>query len=181
MVMITGRFSRSFGRTATHLILFSILCVAISAQSLVSHSDVWRYRKQTTATPVGWKTATDASLNATWLSGAGGFGYADNTTETSLCGTLFNDMKGSYSTVAMRKSFDVTTAIDPTLHLQLTVDFDDGFIAWLEGKYLTSFTYTAPPTEPAFDSTASGNHESSRGDSSAEPAKVIDLGAVRSR
>lgn len=179
--MIIDRLTLSIRRLAIQLLLLLTLSVAVSAQTLVSHSDVWRYRKQTTATPVGWKTATDASLNSTWLSGSGGFGYADNTTETSLCGTLLNDMKGSYSTVAMRKSFDVTTTIDSTLHLQLTVDFDDGFIAWLDGNYLTSFNCTGAPTEPAFDATASANHESSRGDSTAEPAKVIDLGAVGSR
>src|ERR1041385_3972809 len=181
MVTIIDRFPLSVRRAAIQFLLLSTLSIAVSAQNLVSHSDVWRYRKQTTATPVGWKTATDVSLNSTWLSGTGGFGYADNTTETSLCKTLLTDMKGSYSTVAMRKSFDVTTAIDSTLHLQLTADFDDGFIAWLDGNYLTSFNCTGAPAEPAFDALASANHESSRGDSTAEPAKVIDLGAVGSR
>src|SRR5438132_1420987 len=88
-----------------------------SAQTLVAHGDTWRYRKGTSANPAGWKTAADANLNATWLTGAGGFGYADNTTETSLCKTLLTDMDGSYGTVAMHKSFEITTAPDSTLHL----------------------------------------------------------------
>jgi hypothetical protein len=181
MVMISFRLVHWARRYVLQLLMLGLFSFIASGQTLVSHSDVWRYRKDTTALPAGWKTVTDASLNATWLTGAGGFGYADNTTETSLCGTLLNDMKGSYSTVAVRKSFTVTTTIDPTLHLQLTADFDDGFIAWLDGAYLTSFNCTGAPTEPAFDATASGNRESSRGDASSEPAKVFDLGAVASR
>lgn len=151
------------------------------SQSLVARNELWRYRKQTTAEPSAWKTVPDTSLDATWLTGAGGFGYADNATETALCGTLLSDMKGNYSTLAMRKSFDITTPVDPTLHLQLTVDFDDGFIAWLDGAYLASFNSPGAPNEPAFDALASGNHESSGGDATAQPAKVYDLGAVGAR
>src|SRR5690242_15178705 len=128
MVTISRGSTRSVRDLMLQIAFVILVCASVSAQTLVSHSDIWRYRKQTTATPVGWKTATDATLNATWLTGPGGFGYADNPTETSLCGTLLNDMKGSYSTIAMRKSFEITPTIDPALHLQLSVDFDDGFI-----------------------------------------------------
>jgi hypothetical protein len=90
-------------------------------------------------------------------------------------------MSGGYSTLAMRKSFQITTAPDPALHLSLTMDFDDGFIAWLDGVYLTSFGSPGSPNEPAYNATASGNHESSRGDSSAVPPTTYDLGAVGTR
>jgi hypothetical protein len=167
------------------LILSLFVCAAFSfqasAQSLVSHGDTWRYRKGATANPAGWKTTTDASLDATWLTGQGGFGYADNSAELALCGTILSDMKGSYSTVAMRKSFDVTATVDPTLHLQLTADFDDGFIAWLDGAYLASFNVTGAPNEPLNTANASGSHESSRGDNSAVPASTYDLGEVGAR
>src|SRR5262245_53168888 len=117
-------FARAVYRAAqiSVVILFSL---SLRSQSLVAHGDVWRYRKGTTAPPVGWKTTPDASLDASWLSGPGGFGYANNTTEVSACQTLLNDMDGSYSTVAMRKSFEIATVVDPTLHLSLTMDFDD--------------------------------------------------------
>src|SRR5580765_1059287 len=110
----------------------------LHSQSLVAHGDVWRYRKERSAPSAGWKTADDSVLDASWLSDRGGFGYADNTAETSFCQTLLSDMSGGYSTLAMRKSFQITTAPDPALHLSLTMDFDDGFIAWLDGVYLMS-------------------------------------------
>lgn len=160
--------------------LFS-LAWNLEAQTLVAHGDVWRYRKNTTALPSGWKTTADGSLDASWLTGAGGFGYADNANETSLCATLLPDMDGNFSSLAMRKSFEITTTVDPSLHLELRVDFDDGFIAWLDGVYLASVNVAGAPAEPAFSATASGSHESSRGNSSPSPAASYDLGAVGSR
>jgi hypothetical protein len=162
-------------------LLFACSCLKTPAQSLVAHGDTWRYRKGTSANPAGWKTAADADLDASWLTGAGGFGYADNTPETQLCKTLLTDMDTRYSTVAMRKSFDITTAPDSTLHLVLTADFDDGFIAWLDGVYLASFNSPNSPNEPAFNAIASGGHESSNGNSSPEPAMSFDLGEVGAR
>src|SRR5947199_2528339 len=88
-------------------LLFACFCFGTPAQSLVAHGDTWRYRKGTSANPAGWKTAADADLDPSWLTGAGGFGYADNTPETQLCKTLLTDMNGSYSTVAMRKTFEI--------------------------------------------------------------------------
>ena len=106
----------------------------------------------TKATPgplqADWKTTADADLQATWLSGQGGFGYADNAFETSLCKTILNDMRGNYSTVAMRKSFEITSTVDPALHLMLSMDWDDGFIAWLDGTYLISDNSPNAPAEP---------------------------------
>src|SRR6185436_16451648 len=67
-------------------------------------------------------------------------------------------------------------------HMQLTMDWDDGFIAWLDGVYITNRTY-ASSTEPLFTATTAGvTHESSRG-ASPSPARIetYDLGAVGTR
>jgi hypothetical protein len=161
----------------------ALFCLALNlnAQSLVAHNDLWRYRKNTTALPSGWKSIDDGNLDATWLSGAGGFGYADNTNETALCATHLTDMSGSYRTVAMRKSFAIGGVVDPSLHLFLRMDFDDGFIAWLDGNYLASANSPGSPAEPAYNADASASHESSHGDSSGQPASSYDLGAVGAR
>src|SRR6185295_18179164 len=45
--------------------------------SLVNHGDLWRYRKGTSAPPAGWQTNAEATLDGSWLSGPGGFGYGD--------------------------------------------------------------------------------------------------------
>ncbi|MFO1514816.1 MAG: hypothetical protein U1F83_18210 [Verrucomicrobiota bacterium] len=58
----------------------------------------------------------------------------------------------------------------------LRVDWDDGYIAWLDGNYLASGNVGGAPAEPANTATATGGHESSAGNSSPQAATVIDLG-----
>jgi hypothetical protein len=162
-----------------------LLAAAIPVQAatpLVDHADVWRYHKGNTgAWQPDWKTATDANLDATWLPGNGGFGFAGNAFETSLCQTLLNDMRGNYSTVAFRKSFQIGAPPDPALRLTLTMDWDDGFIAWLDGVYLVSENAPNAPAQPPQDASATASRESSRGDNSPQPAVIYDLGAVGTR
>ncbi|HEY0550083.1 MAG TPA: right-handed parallel beta-helix repeat-containing protein, partial [Verrucomicrobiae bacterium] len=152
---------------------------------LVEHTNIWHWHKGTNAPVVGWQTVSDAGLDATWGSGPGGFGYnTDNTTpnETNECRTVLFDMSGTtvtnYSTFYIRRTFTVDSGVDTNLHIQLAMDWDDGFIAWLDGVFITNRNTTA--TEPAYTATASPNHESSRG-SSGGPIETYDLGAVGTR
>src|SRR5262245_47511948 len=148
---------RCFGHSRKFSIFvaaFLYCVVSSSGQSLVQHGDTWRYRKGTSAPQTIWKTADDGALDASWLSGKGGFGYADNSPEISLCQTLLNDMHGNYSTVEMRKSFEITSTPDSAQHLVLTMDWDDGFIAWLDGNFLASANSPGSPNEPSFSASA---------------------------
>jgi len=148
---------------------------------LVNHGDSWRYHKGTSAVQADWRTAPDSSLNASWLTGKGGLGYADNSAEVALVQTPLADMLNGYTTVFMRRTFQVAAAGDAEMHLMLTMDWDDGFIAWLDGVYLTSANSPGAPAEPAYTATASNTHESSRGNSSPNPPMTYDLGAIGSR
>src|SRR5687767_1211873 len=57
--------------------------------SLVQASDPWRYHKGTNTPISGWQTTADASLDNTWATGQGGFGFAaDNPNETVRCQTM---------------------------------------------------------------------------------------------
>ena len=144
---------------------------------LVNHGDAWRYHKGTNSPASDWKTVADASLDATWLSGNGGFGFSSgNPPETTNCQTLLSDMQNSYTTLYLRREFVITNAVAADLHLMLRVDWDDGFIAWLDGNYLTNFNVSGAPAEPARTNTATGNHESSLGDNSPQPAVTTDFG-----
>lgn len=148
---------------------------------LVNHSETWRYHKGTVAPQSNWKTVTDTGLDATWLSGKGGFGYSDSSPELGLCQTVLSDMKSKYATLYFRKSFQITTPPSADFHLFLTADFDDGFIAWLDGKYLASNNSPGQGTEPNFNEVATAKHESSLGDSSRHPASRFDLGSIESK
>ena len=115
---------------------------------LVNHGDARRYRKGTNAPQSNWKTVAEASLDTTWATGNGGIGYADNTGETANCQTLLSDMLNKYTTIYVRKTFTISSAVATNLHLYLRMDFDDGYIAWLDGAYLTNRYVTGAPTEP---------------------------------
>src|ERR1051325_3572089 len=147
---------------------------------LVNHTDTWRFHKGTNAPAVDWKTASDAALDAEWGTGAGGFGYADNAPETALCGTLLPDMLNKYTTVYLRKSFVTTTAPDPAAHLLLTVDYDDAFVAYLDGAELKRSANVpgAVGTGPLYSTNALSTHESSRGAPPVNPTFTYDLGLV---
>ena len=98
--------------------------------TLVAHSDNWLYRKGTNQPQADWKTAADNQLDpATWLGPApGGFGYGDGDD-----GTVLGDMQNKYTTVFIRRSFDIAAPIATNLTLQLVMDWDDGYVAYLDG------------------------------------------------
>ncbi|HTD85186.1 MAG TPA: hypothetical protein VK850_01290, partial [Candidatus Binatia bacterium] len=78
------------------LLLVPFVPSSAATISLVNHTNVWRYRKGTSAPQSNWKTVAEGSLDATWLSGQGGIGYADNPTETMECRTVLTDMHNAY-------------------------------------------------------------------------------------
>jgi hypothetical protein len=143
---------------------------------LIQHGDAWRYRKGTSAPQTDWKTTTDAALGTGWLTGNGGFGYADNAPERANCQTILSDMAGGYTTFYVRKQFTVADSLPADAHLFLKIDWDDGYIVWLDGAYVGSVNAGGAPAEPASNATASGQHESSLGNSSPQSATIVDLG-----
>jgi hypothetical protein len=103
--------------------------VGSDGAQLVSSGDPWRFfrGKQAPSTPAdAWRqTSFDDSR---WETGPAGFGYDDNDDATVL-----SDMLGRYATVYIRKEFSVAS-VTPNAAVELTIDYDDGFIAYLNGK-----------------------------------------------
>jgi len=153
--------------------------------SLVRASDTWRYHKGTNSPTSGWQTNADATLDSTWATGAGGFGFAaDNPNETVQCQTMLSDMYNLYSTFYMRRTLTITVAPNSTQRLLLTMDWDDGFVAYLDGIEVARFN--APGDvgiEPASSAIATNSHESSRGnpENEPQPPMTFDLGTVGNR
>jgi hypothetical protein len=151
----------------------------LPATALVEHTNIWHWHKGTNAPQAGWQTLTDGLLNSDWGSGPGGFGYSDDTpNETNQCRTVLSDMRGTtatnYSTFYIRKTFTIDSGVDTNLHIQLRMDWDDGFIAWFDGVYITNRLVAGAPAEPLFTAVSSANHE-------AGTAETYDLGAVGTR
>ena len=92
---------------------------------VVRVGDVWKYFKGTAAPPAAWNTI--AFDDASWLGGPTGIGYGDGDDATVL-----SDMQNSYVSVFARRAFTIADAAAVT-QLALTIDFDDGYVAYLNG------------------------------------------------
>jgi hypothetical protein len=122
------RVHRSTRWIATRLRRFSPL-EGRDYHMLIPPSALWRFH-QGRSEPPGTKgewTRADYD-DGGWQAGRAGFGYGEGDHAK-----LLSDMRHAYPTVYFRKRFCVD---DPSLYsrLEMRVDYDDGFIAYLNGK-----------------------------------------------
>lgn len=97
---------------------------------LIARESTWKYTAGGARPPAGW---TQASFDdSAWKSGAAGFGYGDADDRTVLA-----DMRNRYTAVYIRKSFDLER-LDSIDALYLYINYDDGFIAYLNGQRVAS-------------------------------------------
>jgi len=141
----------------------------------------WRYFKGTTEPSPGtggsattlWTTiGFDDSDPLLWLAGTTGIGYADGDDATVLTDMQQNlsatPPVPGYASVYLRHEF----TLDPSSFeaLRLAVDYDDGFIAYLNGTEIArSNTMGGTGTPPAYDSLANFSRE-------AGTDEIFDLG-----
>ena len=128
---------------------------AVLAETLIAkNASGWRYHKGTTEASSprdAWRSVEFD--DSAWSSGQASFGYG----ETHITTTApFADMQGNYTTIFLRKTFTVADAASVT-DLMLEVDYDDGFIVWVNGDKVLS---EKAPSTPLCNSTSSSSHES---------------------
>ena len=141
--------------------LFTCVAGALPAQEiLVDFGSEWSLFRGTQAPsdpdPTEWRT--EGFDDAAWETGLAGFGYGDMDDTTVL-----DDMQGNYSTIYLRKIFDVTDRAALT-SLLVSINYDDGFICYLnETEVIRVNSDSTDPdplvTELNFDDVASGLHE----------------------
>ena len=90
-------------------------------ESLVKADDIWKYRLGNTAPPNNWNNFAGNDQN--WNTGQGGIGYGDNDDNTIISST---------PSLYLRKTFIISDINDIT-QLLFHADYDDGFIAYLNG------------------------------------------------
>ncbi len=135
----------------------------------------------TPSRPIGKRQWT-ADLTATWLTGNGGFGYADNSSEVALVQTPLADMLNRY-THRLHEA-----------HLRGRLGGGLRRCTWCSrwigmtgsSRGWTGSTWPAPTLPErrrnrSHTATATGSHESSRGNSSPNSPTSYDLGPVGSR
>jgi hypothetical protein len=94
--------------------------------SVIRKGDVWRYFEGTTAASRAWNGIV-YTPDATWKAGPTGIGFGDGDDATIL------QMQNLYTTVYMRDEFSLAWPGSAT-GMQFTVDYDDGFVAYLNGQ-----------------------------------------------
>ncbi|MBN1442796.1 MAG: lamin tail domain-containing protein, partial [Planctomycetes bacterium] len=122
---------------------------------MILPGEEWKYLKGTaepSAEPGGW--AQPAFDDSAWDVGPTGIGYEDGDDATVL-----DDMVGNYSTVYLRKTFEVADP-EKVETLRFVVDYDDGFVLYLNGVEVARRNAGEMPGEPLpYDSLASASRE----------------------
>ncbi|MEM7234907.1 MAG: DUF1800 family protein, partial [Planctomycetota bacterium] len=85
-----------------------------------------------------------------WIDAETGLGYGDAGNATQI-----NGMRGSYNSLYMRRRFQVTDPVHEFERLVLRMNYDDGFVAYLNGfEVARSFSMFEQGSPPTFDQVA---------------------------
>lgn len=115
-------------------------------ETVVFENDTWDYLVPSTTVNSAWNTV--GFNTAGWSTGVGGFGYGDGDDNTILP----NGTVSCYQRIEF--TITDTSAID---FAALTIDYDDSFVAYLNGVEITRDLVTGNP--PTWNQLSSGLHE----------------------
>jgi hypothetical protein len=111
-------------------------------ETIINWGDTWKYRPGTSEPPAQWK---DSIFNDdSWLSGKSGFGYGDNDDSTII---------SAVQSLYIRKTFLIDN-IDNVEALILHVDYDDAFVAYLNGFEIARANIGTAGIPPAYNQSA---------------------------
>jgi hypothetical protein len=139
-------------------LLVVISCEAHAATVYIHPSSAWqisswRYFKGNQEPPSNWRELDFDDSD--WTSGKAPFGYGVR--GFVRYGTLLADMRQGYTSVFLRKHFYVDD-LAKTTALKLSVNYGDGFVAWLNGVQIASQN---APDKATAASTATAEHPGS--------------------
>lgn len=111
-------------------------------ETIIDWGDDWRYWLPTAELPDNWRLP--GYNHANWPEGMSGFGYGDDDDATLINNTM---------SVYIRKTFSVDQ-LPAILGAVFHIDYDDGFVAYLNGQEIARANLGTPGTIPAFDEPA---------------------------
>jgi hypothetical protein len=140
--------------------------------TIIREGDEWRYFKGTQEPPAGWNAPTFD--DSAWLAGPTPIGFESSSGYESRIATNLTDMRKKYLSVYARREFTID---DPSrvLALALTMDYDDGYVAYLNGVEIAA---QSAPASRAWDQPATASHEACCGSGTPTgpcPPESIDL------
>lgn len=150
---------------------FSVVLRAQQAdhwEAIVSADEIWSYFLGYSQPPAGWNAP--GFDDSSWQTGQGGIGYGDDDDMTVV---------PNVPSIYLRRNFIIHDTSVITM-LYLFVDFDDGFVAYLNGNEIARANIGTPGIEPAFNEYAILDSYEARLPSGGIPARfVIEKQVIR--
>ena len=148
---------RNFYKTCLILPLFVfIITIELNAQINFTYQSQYKYLKGSEAAGLSASWMTTGFSDGGWNTGNAPFWYGDST----AAGTKLADMQNNYSTFYLRSTFSVSN-LSSILNVSFTVDYDDGFVIWINGQ--EALRRNAPAVL-AYNAFATASHESGIGE-----------------
>jgi len=147
-----------------YILLFTGLWANAQIAFGPSSSYIYLKGKDAGTLPANWMNSN--YIPTGWSTGNAPFWYGDGTE-----GTQLPDMQNTYSTVYLRSTFTAQN-INKLLDVVFSVNFDDGFIIWINGE--EAIRVNAPVDHP-YNSFSTDLHESGTFETYTLPAQDLDL------
>ena len=116
-------------------------------KNIINEGDQWKYSVDNDTVQNSWNG--NNFDDSTWPQGPSGFGFGDNDDSTAL---------NSVNSVFIRKTFSVDD-VAKIKRLMLHMDYDDGFVAYLNGVEIARANIGTTGDRPAFSDVAKSSHE----------------------
>lgn len=146
--MLQLKFSQVF--QGFFFVLTFVLAQQVQAQTnhyetIIYDDDEWKFRIASSEPPSNWMEINFD--DSTWSSDIGGFGYGDGDDNTFI---------GPSHGIYLRKQFDLVQ-LENLTRLILDADYDDGFVAYLNGVEVARSLVNGNP--PPYNATTDTDHE----------------------
>jgi len=115
--------------------------------TVISKGDEWKYLVPKSEPATNWRF--NEFNDTSWLTGKSGFGFGDDDDVTKI---------PDATCVFMRKKFNIANPSD-VAQLILHLDYDDGFVAYLNGQEIARANMIDRGQYPDYSALATGQHE----------------------
>ena len=162
------KFSELTLPSASRLLIFASgkdIGEILSYHTIINQGDDWKYLVPLQEMPPSWRMPGFDDTD--WEIGATGLGYGDGDDNTLL--------PSGTGSVYLRKSFDPGDLSDIAAML-LHVDYDDAFVAYVNGVEVARANIGAVGLEPSFNAVPYEDHEAVM--YSGNPPDMVDLSSV---
>lgn len=141
-----------YKRTFLLLIIFTVGIYQINyAQINFGFGGTFQYLKGNETNTIGDNWINSNYNDSGWKTGSAPFRYGDGSGGVNL-----TDMQGQYSTIYLRSTFSAQQ-VDNIYTLQFLVNYDDGFVIWINGHKALAIN---APDDLSNTALALANHES---------------------